>query len=82
VPVRDKVLQMEAEWRGLLAQVTREAIASGELRADLDAEQFVFELCGIHLVHHVSTRFVRDPSSNARARTAFDALVARARAQH
>jgi AcrR family transcriptional regulator len=77
-PVRDKVLQMEAEWRGLLAQITREAIASGELRPDLDTEQFVFELCGIYLMHHVSTRFVRDPSANARAQTAFDALLARA----
>ena len=78
-PVRDRVLQLEAEWRGLLAQVTREAMASGELRTDLDAEQFVFELCGIYLVHHVSSRFVRDPSSDARAQTAFDALLARAR---
>jgi AcrR family transcriptional regulator len=79
-PVRDKVLHMEGEWRGLLAQITREAMLGGELRADLDAEQFVFELCGIYLVHHVSTRFTRDPRADARAQTAFDALLARAQA--
>jgi AcrR family transcriptional regulator len=79
-PVRDKVLHLESEWRGLLAQTTREAIASGELRAELDVEQFVFELCGIYLIHHVSTRFVRDPSSDARAHSAFETLLQRARA--
>jgi hypothetical protein len=77
-PVRDKVLHMEAEWRGLLGQITREAVSSGELRADLDVEQFVFELCGIYLVHHVSTRFVRDPKSDTRAETAFAGLLGRA----
>jgi AcrR family transcriptional regulator len=77
-PVRDKVLHMEAEWRGLLGQITRDAVSSGQLRADLDVEQFVFELCGIYLVHHVSTRFVRDPNSDARAQTAFDGLLGRA----
>jgi AcrR family transcriptional regulator len=81
-PVRDKVLHMEAEWRGLLAQVTREAVSSGELRPELDVDQFVFELCGLYLIHHVSTRFVRDPSSDTRADTAFEALLQRARAQH
>ena len=43
-PVRDKVAAMEAEWRGLLSQLTRQAVALGHLRADLDVEQFVWEL--------------------------------------
>jgi hypothetical protein len=44
----------------------------------LNVEQFVWELCGIYLSHHASVRFVRDPKADARARTAFDALLARA----
>jgi AcrR family transcriptional regulator len=78
-PVRDKILQMEAHWRALLGQLVRETIAAGELRADLDVEQFVWELCGIYLSHHVSTRFVRDANADARGQTAFHALLERAR---
>lgn len=78
-PVRDKVLQMEASWRELLAQLVREAIDASQLRADLDVDQFVWELCGIYLSHHVATRFVRDPSADARGQTAFEALLERAR---
>jgi AcrR family transcriptional regulator len=78
-PVRDKVQRLEAEWRGVLAQLVREAVGTGELREDLDVEQFVWELCGIYLGHHVSTRFVRDPSADARGATAWAALLDRAR---
>jgi AcrR family transcriptional regulator len=76
-PVRDKVAQMEAEWRGMLCQFVTEAKQTGELRADLDVEQFVWELCGIYLGHHVTTRFVRDPSADRRANTAVQALLTR-----
>jgi AcrR family transcriptional regulator len=80
-PVRQKVLGMEAEWRGVLVQLVRDAIGTGELRIDLDVEQFVWELCGIYLSHHVSTRFVRDPQADARVATAFQALLTRASAR-
>jgi AcrR family transcriptional regulator len=78
-PVRDKVLQMEAEWRGILNQIVTEAVELGELRADLDVDQFVWELGGIYLSHHVSSRFVRHPKSDERAQTAVTALLQRAR---
>src|SRR6185503_10498858 len=55
--VRDHVLALEREWRSLLGQCMREAIALGQFRRDLDVEQFVFELCGIYLSHHASYRF-------------------------
>jgi len=77
-PVRRKVLEMEAEWRGLLTKTVNEAIAIGHLRADLDAAQFVFELCGIYLSHHAAQRFLRSPDADRRARTAFEALLERA----
>jgi AcrR family transcriptional regulator len=78
-PVREKVLQLEAEFRAVLGRVVIETVALGELRADLDVEQFVWELCGIYLSHHVSTRFVRDAQADARGQIAFQALLARAR---
>ena len=76
-PLRQRLLAMEARWRGLLVQLTRDSVETGELRADLDAEQFVWELCGIYLNHHATYRFLRDPMANERALRAFGALIER-----
>jgi AcrR family transcriptional regulator len=76
-PVRDKILEMEAEWRGLLTQTVREAMSLGHLRPDLDAVQFVWELCGIYLSHHAAQRFLKSPDADRRAAFAFESLLAR-----
>jgi AcrR family transcriptional regulator len=77
-PVRDKVVEMEEQWRGVLETIVSEAVQLGELRADLDVEQFVWELSGIYLSHHVSSRFNRHPKADERAQVAVNALLARA----
>lgn len=77
-PVRDKIAELEAAWRNFLCDLTRRAVELGHLRADLDVEQFVWEIGGIYLAHHVSQRFLRSPQSDRRAAAAFDALVERA----
>jgi AcrR family transcriptional regulator len=76
-PVRERLLAMEKQWRQFLEMHVRQAMALGHLRPDADAEQFVWELCGIYLSHHAAVRFVRDPNSDARAQVAFDALIQR-----
>jgi hypothetical protein len=76
-PVRDKILEMEAEWRGLLTNTVKEASALGHLRTDLDVAQFVWELCGIYLSHHAAQRFLKSPDADRRAKTAFESLLAR-----
>lgn len=76
--VREHVAALEGRWRALLADLTRQAVALGHLRKDLDVDQFVFELCGLYLSHHASSRFLRDPAALARAQTAFAALIERA----
>ena len=76
-PLRLKVLEMERRWRGVLEQLTTEAIGQGELAAELDVEQFVWEMCGIYLTHHVSYRFLRDQAADTRALRAFEGLIAR-----
>ncbi len=78
-PVRDKIVAMEVYWRGLLGQLVREAVELGHLRADLDGDQFVWDLCGIYLSHHASSRFLRDPAADSRAHRAFRALLDHAR---
>jgi AcrR family transcriptional regulator len=77
-PIRDRLLAMEKFWRDLLARHVMRAVELKHLRAGLDIDQFVWELCGIYLSHHASVRFVRDKSADRRARLAFDALIGRA----
>jgi AcrR family transcriptional regulator len=76
--VRNKILEMEGEFRGLLTGLVRRAVALGHLRRDLDVDQFVWELCGIYLGHHAAHRFLRAADAATRANTAFEALLARA----
>lgn len=77
-PVRDQVLRMEREWREFLKGLVTQAVEHGHLREDLDAEQFVWELSGIYLSHHVAQRFLRAPDAAERAQRAFNALIASA----
>lgn len=77
-PVRERLLQMEADWRGVLANHTARAIELGHLRRNTDIDQFVWELCGIYLSHHTSARFVKDPKADYYARIALNALLKRA----
>src|SRR6202158_2786559 len=76
--VRNKILEMEGQWRRLLTELVRRAVESGHLRRDLDVEQFVWELSGIYLGHHAAHRFLRAADADSRAQTAFQALVDRA----
>lgn len=79
-PVRDKIFSMQTGWRSFLSGLVVEAIDAGHFRKDLDVEQFVWELNGIYLSHHASHRFLREKGADARAQTAFRALVQRAEA--
>src|SRR5262249_23206220 len=65
-PVRQRLAAMELEFRPLLIAITADAIARGELRPDLDSAQFVWEIGGIYLHHHVSYRFIHDPLATTR----------------
>ena len=77
-PVRDWVLAQENQWRGFLKSLVLEAMKLGHFKTELDADQFVWELNGIYLAHHVAYRFVKARDADQRAKTAFEALLARA----
>jgi AcrR family transcriptional regulator len=79
-PVRQRLVAMEAGWRGFLSGLTAAAVETGELRKGLDLDQFVWELCGIYLSHHVSHRLAHDPLATKHAYAAFAELVNRSRA--
>jgi AcrR family transcriptional regulator len=80
-PVHDKIKEIEARWRGFLSTVVEQAVQRRHLRRDLDIDQFVWELLGIYLSHHVSARFLKSPDADKQAQTAFAALLARAGAE-
>src|SRR5258708_3503861 len=77
-PAKNKILEMEGQWRVTLTQLVQRAVDLGHFRGDLDVDQFVWELCGIYLGHHAAHRFLRAGDADARAQTAFKALVDRA----
>jgi AcrR family transcriptional regulator len=78
-PVREKLLELEQQWNEALKQFVSEAIATGELREDLDIDQFIWELMGFYLNHHASRRFMRNRDANKRAKEAFQGLIDRSR---
>jgi AcrR family transcriptional regulator len=76
--IREAVVARESAWRGFLTGLVRDAVQCGHLPNTVDVDQFVWELFGIYLSHHTSSRFLRDPQARDRAIRAFAALVRRA----
>jgi AcrR family transcriptional regulator len=78
-PVRDRLVSLQAEWLGLLAESFRKGIEAGRFRRDADPEQFAQDLHGVMLAFHHAARLMGDPKAEPRARRAFEALLAGAR---
>lgn len=74
-PVRDRLVQLQKDWLDVLSHSARIAVNEGHFKPDTDVEQFAYELYGIMLMFHHSTRLLADPKSRERAKTAFDALL-------
>ncbi len=77
-PVRDRLVSMQKEWQATIAKAIELAVREGHFRADLDCEQFAFELNGILLNLTFHQRLLRDRQAAERCSTAFEALVGRA----
>jgi AcrR family transcriptional regulator len=76
---RDFLVATQRELLSTLAKAARIAAEVGHFRADVDAEQFAFELYSFILGYSHHKRLLRDPKAEARVRAAFDRLVASAR---
>lgn len=74
-PLRDEVKSGLMTLRRFLADTVEKAVACGELQADIDIDQFVFELNGIYQVTQQNRRLFDDPDADRRALAAFDRLV-------
>ena len=71
-PVRDALASMVRAWHAALARAISQAIDSGQLRAETDPEQMLFELHGLILALHHDARFLRSPGALDRARAGFE----------
>ncbi len=70
-PVRDALASMVRTWHAALARAISMAIETGELHADTDPTQMLFELHGLILALHHDARFLRTPGALDRARAGF-----------
>jgi AcrR family transcriptional regulator len=80
-PARDRLVDLQREWRATLARVVASAQRAGFLRPDRDPDQLAFELHAIGLACHETARLLRDPRALERAHAAFERLLADARAR-
>ena len=75
-PVRDELLRAERDKLESVTLIVGTAVSEGHFRPDVDAEQVAYELEGILLAHQHARRLMRDVGAEARARRAFERLVA------
>ena len=78
-PIRDALVKALRDWRAVQARAVALAVAERHFRADLDPEQFVFELTGIDAAFIQSKTLLEDGQAAARARRAFERLLESAR---
>lgn len=74
-PLRDELVSMVRSWQRELGRAIRQAIDTGELRADTDPAELVFGLYGIVLALHHDTRLLNNADAVPRARKAFARLL-------
>ena len=74
-PVRDRLVQFQQEWLGVIATSMKHGIAAGAFQTAADPEQFAHDMYGVMLAYHHAARLLRDPRAETRARRAFDALL-------
>jgi AcrR family transcriptional regulator len=79
-PVRDALVTMVQTWQHALERAIRAAVDEGHLRSDSDPGQLLFEIHGLILALHHDARFLRHAGAEARARAAFERLLAHAAA--
>jgi AcrR family transcriptional regulator len=74
-PQRDFLVAAQSRLRATLAKAARLAVEAGELRPDLDCDQFAFEMQGVVMAYHHSRRLLRDPKAEQHVKAAFERLL-------
>ena len=79
-PARDALVQACRDWLDALATAARITVTEGQFRADVDPDQFAFEVYSAMLGFHTYQKFLRAAASLSRAREALERLLSAARA--
>jgi AcrR family transcriptional regulator len=74
-PIREQLVSMVQAWQSALLRCAQQAIDCGDLKADTDAQQLVYETYGLILALHHDARFLRIPGAVDRARRGFERLI-------
>lgn len=75
--VRNTLARQQQDWIDFITNVARTGVDTDYFRSDFDPKQFAFELYGIVLSLHLSTRLLEDDASVNRATQAFAKLLKR-----
>lgn len=73
--VREELVAMVRSWQRELSRAIQQAVDAGDLAADLDVQELVFQSYGVILVLHHDRRLLGNPDAVGRARRSFDRLV-------
>lgn len=74
-PLRELLLDGVRRWRGMLKRSVIQAIDAGQLRADTDAEQLVFELDMLVTGLMRELRFLHNPQASERGWASYRRLI-------
>jgi AcrR family transcriptional regulator len=79
-PARDRLIASQKDWVDTLAQAARIAVQEKHFRKDLDCVQLAHEVFSIAYGYHFLRRIVDPAEAEKRSRTAFERVLADARA--
>ena len=74
-PVRDALVESVSTWHAAMRRTIVQSVECGDLRADTDANQVLFEIHGLILALHYEARFLRSEGSIARAEAGFNSIL-------
>ena len=75
------VARVHKDWITALESATREAMANGQFRDNLDPGQIAFNVLSIQQAYNTYHRLLNASNAEARARASFESLMLRARAE-
>ncbi|WP_407714313.1 TetR/AcrR family transcriptional regulator [Comamonas testosteroni] len=76
-PVRDALAESVSTWLAAMRRTIVQSQECGDLRADADASQLLFEIHGLILALHYEARFLHSEGSIERAHAGFNNILAR-----
>lgn len=76
-PVRDALVESVSTWHAAMRRTIAQSKDCGDLRADVDENQLLFEIHGLILALHYEARFLRSEGSLQRAQAGFNNILAR-----